>query len=64
MAINRLEYEAQRCLKELTNQQSSQINLPYLLNGKHIEFMVTREEVRITIVKLHDLFPSNKTGIL
>jgi len=46
MAINRLEYEAQRCLKELTNQQSSQINLPYLLNGKHIEFMVTREEVR------------------
>ena len=49
MAINRLEYVAETCLKELTNNQSSKINLPYLLNGKHIEFTVTRDEVR----KLH-----------
>jgi serine/threonine protein kinase len=46
MAINRLEYIAESCLKELTKSKSSKISIPYLTNGKHIEFTVTRDEVR------------------
>lgn len=46
MAINRLEFVAETSLKELAKNESSQIQLPYLANGKHIDFTVTRDEVR------------------
>ena len=46
MAINRLEFVAESCLKELNKNETTQINIPYLLNGKHIDFTVTRNDLR------------------
>ena len=46
MAISRLEYIAENCLKELGKYESSSIELPFIIPDKHIEFKVTRNDVR------------------
>ena len=49
MAIQRLEFVAETCLNELTKNKSSQMQIPFIMKGRHIEFTVTQDEVR----KLH-----------
>lgn len=46
MAINRLEYIAETSLKSLNKNKSSEIDLPYLFNRQHVQFTVTRDDVR------------------
>lgn len=46
MSISRLEYVAEECLKELGKYEYASIKLPYIMPDKHIEFDVSRNDVR------------------
>lgn len=46
IAIRRLEFGAETCLTDLEKSETAEISLPYLQNGIHVEFKVTRDDVR------------------
>lgn len=46
MATSRLEHAAETCLNNLNKNEISEINVPYLVPNTHVNFFVTRDDLR------------------